>query len=132
MSACAHAKCTHYQRAPCFGGKLGAGQAAGALPPHPQDLALWCLSRCGRSAGRQMKGDAAASPLNRLRPLSRRSGCFPALPYPPLSPGSFYGGGKRGASLRWVLKGSHLTFGESGPAEESPSPKEVPSMLSSN
>jgi hypothetical protein len=61
--------------------------------------------------------------FDRSRPLSRRSGCFSALPYPPLSPGSFYGGGKRGASLRWVLKGSHLTLGESGPAEESPSPQ---------
>jgi hypothetical protein len=40
------------------------------------------------------KGDAEASPLiDRSRPLSRRSGCFPALPYPPLSSGSFYCGG---------------------------------------
>jgi len=28
---------------------------------------------------------AVASPLDRSRPLSRRSGCFPAGPYPPLS-----------------------------------------------
>ncbi len=28
--------------------------------------------------------------LHRSRPLSQRSGCFPALPCPPLSPGSFY------------------------------------------
>jgi hypothetical protein len=39
------------------------------------------------------KGDAEAFPLiDRSRPLRRRSGCFPALPYPPLSPGSFYCG----------------------------------------
>jgi hypothetical protein len=46
---------------------------------------------------------AAASPLDRSRPLNRRSGCLPAWPYPPLSPA--------------------LTSGESGPAEESPSPQ---------
>ena len=43
-------------------------------------------------------------PLHRSRPLSRRSGCFPAWPYPPLSPGSFYCGGIRGACLQWVRK----------------------------
>jgi hypothetical protein len=30
---------------PCFSRKLWAAKPVGALPPHPQDLALWCLSR---------------------------------------------------------------------------------------
>jgi hypothetical protein len=77
--------CTHYERTPAFGAEAGCG--AGALPPHPQDFALWCLSRCGLCAGRQMKGGWRSIPLDRSRPLSRRSGCFPAFPYPPLSPG---------------------------------------------
>jgi hypothetical protein len=76
---------THYERTPAFGAEAGCG--AGALPPHPQDFALWCLSRCGLCAGRQMKGGWRSIPLDRSRPLSRRSGCFPAFPYPPLSPG---------------------------------------------
>ena len=69
------------------------------------------------------KGDAEASRLiDRSRPLRRRSGCFPALPYPPLSSGSFYCGEIRGGSLQWVLKGYTKTLGESGPSEESPFP----------
>ena len=81
----AETQCTHYERTPAFGAEAGCG--AGALPPHPQDFALWCLSRCGLCAGRQMKGGWRSIPLDRSRPLSRRSGCFPAFPYPPLSPG---------------------------------------------
>src|SRR5712672_360033 len=115
-------QCTHYQRAPCFGGKLGAGQAAGALPPHPQDLALWCLSRCGLCAGRQMKGDAAASPES-VEATESALGLLPSIALSSAQSGFILRGGKRGASLRWVLKGSHSTLGESGPAEESPSPQ---------
>ena len=53
----------HYKRAPVLQKEaLVPAQPAGALPPHPQDLALWCHSRLGVSASRQRKGDAAASP----------------------------------------------------------------------
>ena len=38
-----------------------------------------------RGITQDVKRDAVASPLDRSRPLSRRSGCFPAGPYPPLS-----------------------------------------------
>jgi hypothetical protein len=43
-----------------------------------------------------MKGDAAASPES-VEATESALGLLPAFPYPPLSPGSFYGGGKRGA-----------------------------------
>ena len=41
----------------------------------------------GSFTGRIAKGGRRSIPLDRSRPLSRRSGCFPAWPYPPLSSG---------------------------------------------
>ena len=83
---------THYQRSPCFGMRFVAGAGCRGFAPAPPGFIAWCLSRCwARCRKRMKKGDAEASPLiDRSRPLSRRSGCLPALPYPPLSSGSFY------------------------------------------
>jgi PAS domain S-box-containing protein len=67
----------HYERAPYLGRRLWATQPAGALPPRPQDLALWCLSRWRVFYEQIAEGDAVASQLR-----------------------SVYCGGKRAASLR--------------------------------
>ena len=84
---------THYERSPEAEERLRFAQFAGALPPHPQDLSLGASPDAGLAADGR-KGDAAASLfIDRSRPPSRRSGCFPALPYLPLSPDSFYLGG---------------------------------------
>ena len=123
IAECDVAKSPMHAEGALFRNELCGRAGSGGFAPAPQGFsALVPLPM--RALCRQTDERGCRSiPLNRLRPLSRRSGCFPAWPYPPLSPGSFYGGGKRGASLRWVLKGSHLTLGESGPAEESPSPQ---------
>src|ERR1700757_286455 len=72
----------------------GAG-CRGFAPAPPRIYRLVPLPMLGSlQETDEKKGDAEASPLiDRSRPLSRRSGCFPALPYPPLSSGSFYCGG---------------------------------------
>ena len=58
--------------------------AAGVLPLHPQDLvALVPLALRGLYP--RLKKGCRSIPLDRSRPLSRRSGCFPAEPYPRLS-----------------------------------------------
>ena len=78
----------HYERTPTHQKEawVQAKDVGGFAPAPPGFIALVPLpieSFCGQKA----KGDAVASPLDRSRPLSRRSGCFPALPCPPLSPG---------------------------------------------
>jgi hypothetical protein len=84
---------THYQRSPCFGMRFVAGAGCRGFAPAPLGFIAWCLSRCWARSGKRMKGGCRSIPLiDRSRPLSRRSGCFP-LPYPPLSSGSFYCGG---------------------------------------
>jgi hypothetical protein len=103
---------THYQRRPVFEGSFGAEAACGGFAPAPPGFSalmpLPMRALCQQTDERGMR----SIPLDRSRPLSRRSGCFPALPCPPLSPGSFYCGGIRGASLRRVLKGLTLSPGE--------------------
>jgi hypothetical protein len=68
---------------------LGADAGAGALPLRPQDLALTCQDRAKPRAELGGRGREDPSP-NRSRPPERRSGCFPAVPYPSSGPLSFY------------------------------------------
>src|SRR3984885_7443450 len=98
---------THYERSPILEERLRHAQGCRGFAPAPPGFFAWCLSRCWTCCERMdEKGMRKHPPIDRSRPLSRRSGCFPALPYPPLSPDSFYLGGiYRGASMRWVLKG---------------------------
>ena len=49
-----------------------------AVPQTPWDLTLWSLKRQGHA------GLSEPSPTCRLQGFSRRSGCIPAEPYPPL------------------------------------------------
>src|ERR1039457_6285609 len=114
----------HYERAP-VPQKEGwvAGAACGGFAPAPPGFNALVPLPIGSFCEQMAKGGCRSIPLDRSRPLSRRSGCFPAWPYPPLSPVSFYCGRIRGASLQGVLKGRHLTLGESGPDEESTSPQ---------
>ncbi len=65
-----------------MGAGCGAGALPRALPPHPQDLALWCLFRLGTSPVSKRDSE---HPLGSVEALSRRSGCFLAWPYSPLS-----------------------------------------------
>ena len=72
-------------------------------------------------------------PIDRSRPLSRRSGCFPALPYPPLSPGPFYCDRMGGVHFCEGSEGMTLKpWGKVVQAKNHLPPKEVLSMLSSN
>src|SRR5260370_30349216 len=68
---------THYERTPAFGAEAGCG--AGALPPHPQDFALCCLSRCGLCAGRQMKGGMAQHPPGSVEATESALGLLPSI-----------------------------------------------------
>jgi len=75
---------------------LGADAGAGALPLRPQDLTLTCQDRAKpRRAGPRLRaeldgrGREVPSP-NLSRPPERRSGCFPAVPYPSSGPLSVY------------------------------------------
>src|SRR5260370_6280139 len=70
-------QCTRYERTPAFGAEAGCG--AGALPPHPQDFALWCLSRCGLCAGRQMKGGMAQHPPGSVEATESALGLLPSI-----------------------------------------------------
>ena len=81
--------------------ELDLRNSRGLCPRTPQDLSLGASPDAGANRKRvDEKGDAEASLfIDRSRPLSRRSGCFPALPYPPLSPQSFYCGGIREVHL---------------------------------
>src|SRR6266567_3889583 len=72
-------------------------------------------------------------PIDRSRPLSRRSGCFPALPYPPLSPGPFYCDRMGGLHFCEGSEGMTLKpWGKVVQAKNHLPPKELLSMLSSN
>lgn len=69
----------HYERAPEHQKEAWCQRSiAGALPPDPQDLTLWRLSR-SECCEPRAKGGCCRIPLNRSRPLSRRSGCFPSM-----------------------------------------------------
>ena len=79
------------------------------------------------------KGGCRGIPLNRSRPLSRRSGCFPALPYPPLSPGPILL--RREMSCNCAVGSEWMTLNLEGKWSSRRitfPPKEVLSMLSSN
>src|ERR1700676_1249869 len=59
--------------------KLGAGAAGGGFAPTPPGFNALVPLPMRVSVSRWRKGDAVESPGHRSRPLSRRSGCFPAL-----------------------------------------------------
>src|SRR5580693_4458943 len=74
-----------------LGRVLEACASCWGLCPRPQDLSLAASPDAGLAADGRKRGCRTASPvIDRSRPRSRRSGCFPALPYLPLSPDSFY------------------------------------------
>jgi hypothetical protein len=54
-------------------------QPAGALPPRPQDFALWCLSRCGLSVGRQLKGGCRSIPPESVEATESALGLLPSI-----------------------------------------------------
>ena len=58
---------------------MGRWVELGALPPDPQDLALWCQDGSGL-------GERMGLAPDRSRPRGRRSGRIPAEPCPPPRP----------------------------------------------
>src|SRR5258708_13922935 len=81
----------HYERAPCLEGSFRVCAAlwgfAQGFAPAPLGFSALVPLPIGSLCEHIAKGDAVASPLHRSRPLSRRSGRFPAWPCPPLSSG---------------------------------------------
>ena len=67
-----------------------AGAACRGFAPAPPGFNALVPLPIGGFCEQMEKRGCRSIPLNRSRPLSRRSGCFPAWPYPPLSPVSFY------------------------------------------
>jgi hypothetical protein len=77
----------------------------------------------GRFSGEIAKGGRCSIPPASVEALSRRSGCFPAWPCPPLSSGLIV---LRLGKADVFAAGSGsmtLDLGESGPSEESLSPQ---------
>ena len=68
---------THYQRRPVFEGSFGAEAACGGFAPAPPGFSalmpLPMRALCQQTDERGMR----SIPLDRSRPLRRRSGCFP-------------------------------------------------------
>src|SRR6516164_2007913 len=90
---------THYERAPCLRQSASATDACGGFAPTPPGFGALVPLPIWSFTGQIAKGGRRSIPPDRSRPLSRRSGCFPALPCPPLSPHSFYSGGVKDADL---------------------------------
>ena len=116
-------QCTHYERAPCLRRQsASATDACGGFAPTPPGFSALVPLPIGSFMGQIAERGCRSIPLYRSRPLSRRSGCFPAWPYPPLS---------SGVIVLWLRKrvfaagsGSMtLDLGGSGPSEESLSPQ---------
>src|SRR5260370_37379292 len=79
-------QCTHYERAPCLRRQSAtATHACGGFAPTPPGFSALVPLPIGSFTGQIAEGGRRSIPLYRSRPLSRRSGCFPAWPYPPLS-----------------------------------------------
>jgi len=65
-------------------------KSQGLCPRTPRIYRLVPLPMMGLLRMYEKRGCRSIPLIDRSRPLSRRSGCFPASPYPPLSPDSFY------------------------------------------
>src|SRR5215469_7888936 len=79
-----------YERTPSLEGKFGGGAACRGFGPAPPRFNALVPLPIGSFCEQIANGGCRSIPLDRSRPLSRRSGCFSAWPCPPLSPGSFY------------------------------------------
>ena len=117
-------QCTHYERAPCLRRQSASGtDACGGFAPTPPGFSALVPLPIGSFTGQIAEGGRCSIPLYRSRPLSRRSGCFPAWPYPPLS-SVLIVLRLRKAGVFAVGSGSMtLDLGGSGPSEESLSPQ---------
>ena len=111
----------HYESAPLLLQEALGGEADGGFAPVPPGfsalLPLPIRSFCEQMAKRGCR----SIPLNRSRPLSLRSGCFPAWPYPPLSSRQILLRSEESCIFGWVLKvrdylgGSALAEGPRSP-----------------
>jgi len=70
-----------------------AGAACGGFAPAPPGFSALVPLPIGTFCEQIAKGGCRGIPLDRSRPLSWRSGCLPAWPYPPLSPSLFANSG---------------------------------------
>lgn len=119
-----HRQCTHYERAPILRRQsASATHACGGFAPTPPRFSALLPLPIGSFTGQIAEGGRSSIPLYRSRPLSRRSGCFPAWPYPPLS-SALIALRLRKAGVFAADSGSMtLDLGGSGPSEESLSPQ---------
>ena len=89
-----------YQRAACV-----PGVTDGDFAPAPPGFIALVPLPIGSFRKPIAKGGCRSIPLDRSRPLSRRSGCFPAWPYPPLSSGLIVLEQEERLIWKWILKG---------------------------
>ena len=73
-------KSMHYERAPVHQKEAWVpAQPAGALPPHPQDLALWCLSRSGVSVEQTAERGMPQHPPESVEATESALGLLPSI-----------------------------------------------------
>src|SRR5438552_19009175 len=112
-------QCTHYERAPCLRRQsASATDACGGFAPTPPGFSALVPLPIGSFTGQIAKGRRFSIPLYRSRPLSRRSGCFPAWPYPPLSLGLIVLRLRKAGVFAAGSGSMTLDLGGSGAAEE--------------
>jgi hypothetical protein len=113
----------HYERAPVLQEEgWVAGAACGGFAPAPPGFNALVPLPIGSFCKQMAKKGCRSIPLDRSRPQSRRSGCFPAWPYPPLSSRQILLRREKSCIFGWVLKVRHY-LGGSVLAEGSRSPQ---------
>jgi hypothetical protein len=99
----------HYESAPLLRQAAMGGEADGGFAPVPPGFSALLPLPIGSFCEQMAKRGCRSIPLNRSRPLSRRSSCFPAWPYPPLSSRQILLRREKSCIFGWVLKGRHFT-----------------------
>jgi hypothetical protein len=114
-------QCTHYERAPLRKQSARATHACGGFAPTPPGFGALVPLPIWSFTGQIAKGGRPSIPLYRSRPLSRRSGCFPAWPYPPLSSALIVLGRENRGCAR--LESMTLALRGSGPSKNQLPPR---------
>src|ERR1017187_9951501 len=114
----------HYERAPVLQEEgWVAGAACGGFAPAPPGFNALVPLPIGSFCKQMAKGGCRSIPLHRSRPLSRRSGCFPALALSSAQSEPDFTAAVNELQLCAVSSERiTLTLRESGPAEDLPSP----------
>src|ERR1700739_1485836 len=114
-------KSMHYESAPMLQKEASvAGATCRGFAPAPPGFSAFVPLPIRTFCEQIAKGGCRSIPLDRSRPLSRRSGCLPAWALPSAQSGLILLPADEGTV---GSKRMTLTLRESGPAEESPSPQ---------